>query len=213
MMTKHLLCGVAIIALAHSAAGAAPIDDPLFLQTTFSSNLGNDGWSTSGDGVLGANDPDGQSGMKLGWTGQNTSAQVATGVTIAADTTYYYQADFRLERSFNDGNWADGTYQNRDISMILRDASNTNIFNQTVTISAAQSETTWVTARFEFAPGDLAVGTPITIRFYKGTYGGGKEAPWADNVEFGRIIPEPGTLALAGLGGAIALVRRRRVQS
>ncbi|MCA9247431.1 MAG: hypothetical protein KDA42_09960, partial [Planctomycetales bacterium] len=134
------LFAFASFSLLASSAHAISIDTPIFSQSTFDAGLS--GWTFPGGiGVQGANDPDGQSAMNSGFSGQSTFMWIDSGATIQPGATYYYQVDYRLEEAFNDGNWVDGVGDNdRPISQRLRYTSGgANIFDQTVTVTAAAS--------------------------------------------------------------------------
>ena len=188
------------------------VDNPDFSQSDFSFTLSDDGWTTTGSGVSGQNDIDGNSAIQFGFSGSVVTAQIASPATIAGGQTYYFQADFRLARGFNDDTWADGTFDDRDVTSILRYSSGgPDIFSLDTTISAAASATEWTTVRTEFNPGDLVAGNSIFLRFTKGDFGGGEEAIWIDNISFGttQFVPEPST-ALLMTFGLIGLAARRK---
>ncbi len=190
-------------------AGIASADTVVFSQSDFAADLTTEGWTRSTTAVHGETDPDGQSAMLLGFSGRVENVQKSTGITVAAGETYYVQFDVRMTATYSgyDG-WTNADPNNRTLTYIFRDPSNTNLTNDTHSINALLSETQWVTVRREYEAVDFGVGEALTLRFWKGDFGAGEEAIWVDNIQVG-LVPEPATMSLLALGG-VAMLRRRK---
>jgi len=209
--TPRLAALACMLALAAGTASAAPIfsdnfDDPAYSRGTPSAdsserwintyysrvNNGVGGWSFSGD-VLYAKDGDSANGaIVLNERGGSSMSHQLTGLVVGQT----YSLDFLLSGDNRPGQlyglyaWIDS-----DLVFALGTADGED------GSSAGLSEHILFTAK----------SSTVTLKFNEYTYAGSQASPTIDNVSVSAAVPEPATLALAGISlFGLAATRRRR---
>lgn len=168
-----------------------------------------------GNGLPGGAEGTANQGLQFEWNGEYA----------AYDTTHNWSNSDVYNVSFNatEMNWSNAS--RRYISVNIREVSGTTnaqagalLYSETVELAqydtahdgSAEDWSAAQTFSLDFSAADFTGGTEGTALSFQiaGANGdGGNRGTYVDNIEF-TVVPEPGSLALLGLGGL--LIARRR---